>query len=313
VIVTTEIRDLRAKWQNQRQILLRADHNHADEQLARALYFANNNPLIAGVLNSIRSLPIYQGFDANNWLKDRGSADVLGAGKTSSGFSLNEEEQVAQCLRVLEMAVQKGEMSLWGIGTTTYAGSSSKLVDYIHSALEVIFDPFYHYVDDELRSMESLISPTDIMNQVQSLVESTISVQYSQTHKLLTDAYRQLFSLTADSTGASWFQMGYTCRTVLIQFANEVFKPEYIPAGQEQPKGDDAKNKLKWTARQYLKQDGAGDQYREAIESIVQANWDFVNSVGHRKQFATPEDARLAVVYTYLTISIIDQLIKETQ
>jgi hypothetical protein len=308
--MTTEIRDVRAKWQSYRQALMRADYNQADEQLARAMYFADHNPLIAGILNRLRSTSIYQQFNANEWLSGRRDADVMGAGNTSLGFSLDEDERTAQNLRVLEMAVQKGDDALWGIGTKTFGGGSTKLIDYVRSAVEVLFDPFYQYVDAELRSMESLISPMDIMNQIQSLVDNTTSTQYPQTHKLLTDAYRQLFSLTAASTGVTWNKVGYSCRDILLQFANEIFDPTYITKGQELPKGDDAKVKLKWTVRHFLKQDGAGDRYREAIESVVQANWDFVNSVGHRQKSATEGDARLSVVYTYLTISILDDVLK---
>lgn len=307
--MTTEIRDLRAKWQNYRQALLRADYNHADEQLARAMYFADHSPLIAGILNRIRSTPMYNQFDAEQWSAGRRDANVFGAGNTNLGFSLDEEERAAQHLKVLEMTVQKGDNGLLSLGTKTYGGGSTRYVDYVHSAIEVIFDPFYQFIDTELRSMESLITPTDMIGQIQSLVDSMTSIRYAQTHKLLTDAYRQLFTLTADSSGVSWFQLGYTCRHVLIQFANEVFDPRYVPEGQPQPKGDDAKEKLKWTVRRALKQEGAGDQYRGAIEKIVQANWDFVNSVGHRQKSATEADARLAVIYTYLTISVVDSLI----
>jgi hypothetical protein len=310
--MTTEIKDVRAKWQSYRQALLRTDYNHADEQLARAMYFADHNPLIAGILNRLRSTPTYQQFDANEWLSGRGPANVMGAGRTSSGFSLEEEERAAQNLKVLDITLQKGDGGLLAIGMTTYGGSSNLFIDSIHSAEDVIFDPFFFYVDNELRSKESLISPTDIVNQIQSLVDNTTSNQYPQTHKLLTDAYRQLFSLTAASTGVTWNKVGYSCRDILLQFANEIFDPTYITKGQELPKGDDAKAKLKWTVRRFLKQDGAGDRYREAIESVVQANWDFVNSVGHRQKSATEEDARLSVVYTYLTISILDDVLKGT-
>jgi hypothetical protein len=304
--VTTEIRDIRAKCQNYRQTLLRADYNHADEELARTIYFADHTPIIAGVLHQLRSTSTYRLFDPLVWLQSRRPAYVLGSGHSNLGFSLDESERSIQCLKVLEFSIEKRQNGLLSIGETTYGGSSTKYTDHVHSAIEVIFDPFYHYVDSELRSLESLITPTDIINQVQSLVDGESSINYPQTHKLLTDAYRQLFTLTAASTGMSWNKAGYSCRDVLIQFANEIFDPEYVPKDQEQPKGDDAKAKLKWVVRHFLKQDGAGDRFREAIEDIVQANWDFINSVGHRQKSATEEDARLAVIYTYLTISIVD-------
>ena len=82
-----------------------------------------------------------------------------------------------------------------------------------------------------------------------------------------------------------------------------------MPEDVDQPKGDDAKAKLKWMARHYLREAGAGDRYRESIEGIIEANWDFVNAAGHRQTSATQEDARLAVIYTYLTVVVIDRIL----
>ena len=69
-----------------------------------------------------------------------------------------------------------------------------------------------------------------------------------------------MFTLKSDSSGKSWYQIGYACRSVLVKFGNEVFDSSYVPEGEPQPKEDDAKNKLKWTARHFLKLSGAGEQ-----------------------------------------------------
>lgn len=45
------------------------------------------------------------------------------------------------------------------------------------------------------------------------------------------------------------------------------------------------------------------------MEHIAEANWEFINNLGHRKD-ASELDARLGVIYTYLTIWIIDNQIK---
>ena len=310
--MTAETRELRVRWQNHRQTLLRADYNHADEELARALYFADHSPIIAGILQHLRSMSLYQEFDAEKWLSDRGSAGCIGAGRTNLGFSFDDTERVIQCLKVLELAVKcfnEGRDGLLAIGDTTYGGSSRQFIDRIRSAIELIFDPFYEYVDAELRAQETLITPTDIMNQIQNLVDSETSARYPQTHQLLVDAYRQLFTLSAASSGASWYQVGYSCRQTLVRFANEVFDPSYVPQDQDQPRQDDARGKLKWTVRHHLKQAGAGNRYRESVEGIVQANWDFINTVGHRQESVTEEDARLAVIYTYLTTSLVDRVL----
>lgn len=309
--MSIELTDVRARWQNQRQALLRADYNHADEELARVIYYADHNPIISRILHLLRSSSAYQTLDANTWVGGRNMAGTLGAGRTNLGFSLDEKERCAQSLKVLEWAVDRFNNQsdgLWPIGETTYGGTSTKFIDFIHSAIENLFDPLYFYIDAELRNLETLITPVDIVSEIQSLVDNEASFHYPETHKLLTDAYKQLFTLTSTSSGTSWYQIGFSCRAVLVKFANEVFNPSYIPEGQEQPKEDDASNKLKWTTRYFLKSLGAGDRYRESIEKIIQANWDFVSNTGHRQESVTEKDARLALIYTYLTISIIDRL-----
>lgn len=313
--MTHEIQELLVRWQSCRQALLRAGSNQADEELARALHFADHTPIIAAVLRRLRLSPLYGKFGAETWLSGRNRAAQLGAGRTNLGFSLDETERAVQCLRVLELAVRhfgEGKDGLRMIGQTIYVGSSNKIIDHIRSAVETVFDPFFQYVDAELRAQASLITPTDIMREIQNLVDNNTSVRYQQTHQLLADAYRLLFTLSAESSTASWNQIGYSCRQTLVCFAKEVFSPIYVPEGEEQPKGDDARNKLKWTVRYHLKQAGVGDRYREAVEGIVQANWGFVSTVGHRQESVTEKDARLAVVYTYLTISLVDCVVGDS-
>jgi hypothetical protein len=308
-----ETRELRTRWQNHRQSLLRADYNQADEELAAALNFADSNPLISNVLTLLRSVTAYQSLDPADWLAKRRPADRLGAGRTNLGFSLDTTDRAAQCLRVLDWAIDQwraGEDALRVIGRTTYVGRDSDFSTRVRSAVELIFDPFFNYVDAELRNRETLITPTDIIGDIQLLVDGSASILYSETHKLLTDAYRQLFTLSATSIGSSWYQVGYSCRQVLVRFANEVFDPSFVPQGEEQPKGDDARSKLQWTIRYALKRCEVGDRYRKAQEDLVDANWQFVNNAGHRQETTTEADAKLAVIYTYLTVWMVDNAMR---
>lgn len=306
-----EIRELRARWQNYRQVLMRAEYNQADEELARALYFANTKPIIADVVSGLRKLEAYDSFDASAWLEDRPIASTMGSGQTNTRLSLDDTDRAAQCLKILEFSNQKadqGDDGLLTLGFTTHGSPGGRTIDTIRSAIQTIFEPFYQYIDGELRIRESLITPLDIIKDIQSLIDTQASTYYPETHRLLQDTYRQLFSLKAGSSGPSWNQVGYACRHVLIRFADEVFKPEFVAEGNPQPKGDDARSKLKWAARYYLRTTGAGTQYRDSLEAIVEANWSFVGAIGHRQESATEEDARLAVIYTYLTIKIINQV-----
>ncbi|MGA9100281.1 MAG: hypothetical protein WB392_15265 [Methanotrichaceae archaeon] len=306
-----EIREVRSQWQSYRQELMRADYNHADEVLARAIYFADNTPIVRNVLTKLRQTQIYKDFNTEGWLSGRSMAGCSGCGQTNLGFSLEEQERAAQSLKVLELAVnhfKRGGDGLWKIGLTTYGGSSSKIADHVQSAVDNIFNPFYSYVDKELRVQETLITPVDIMNQIQDLVDTEASIRYPETNKLLVDAYKQLFTLSAKPDGA-WNVVGYKCRDTMIAFAKEVFEPRFMPEEEAQPKDDDVKSKLKYTARFHLKENGCGEMHRGAIENIIEANWEFINNLGHRRD-TSESDARLGVIYTYLTIWVVDNEIK---
>lgn len=308
--MSIEIGDARTRWQNTRQALLRADFNHADEELARAIHFADHHPIIGGLLKKLRENDSYKSLEVADWIKEHNDRNII-----NLNFSLDDEERCAQSLKMIDWMnsqFETGSSGLRTIGQITYIGSSSKFIEYIHSAIENLFDPLYFYIDTELRNLDTLITPAEIIKEIQSLVDNEVSIHFPETHKLLTDAYKQLFELATDSSGTSWYQVGYSCRAVLVKFAYEVFNPIYVPEGQEQPKADDAGNKLKWTSRHLIKSLGYGDRYKESIEKIIQANWDFVSNLGHMQQSASEKDARLALIYTYLTIEILDRLLHST-
>lgn len=150
------IRDIMLRWQNCRQSLLRADFNQADEELARAIYLAKHTEIIKQIIEDLQSTEIYQKFDAEKWLGIRGCAGTMGCGQTNLGFSYDEKEHAAQCLKVLELSINhstKSESGLIEIGFTVDCGSG-KYIEMIRTVIDYIFDPFYRYIDTELRSLE---------------------------------------------------------------------------------------------------------------------------------------------------------------
>ena len=151
------IRDVMLRWQNCRQTLLRANYNQADEELERAIHFAKNTEPITQIIEDLQSTELYQRFDAEGWLANRKFAGTFGSGKTNLGFSIDQKEFVAQCLKVLELSINhstKGEDGLIKIGFTVDCGSG-KFNEMIKTVIEYIFDPFYRYIDTELRYLES--------------------------------------------------------------------------------------------------------------------------------------------------------------
>lgn len=170
------IRDIMLRWQNCRQSLLRADFNQADEELARAIYFAKNTDRIKQIIEDLKSIELYQEFDAEGWLNSRGHAGTFGCGQTNLGFSYDEKEHAAQCLKVLELSINhsnSGKSGLIEIGLTVDCGSD-RYIEKIRTAIDYIYDPFYRYVDTELRFLEkddSTNIQTDVnkMNKIKVL------------------------------------------------------------------------------------------------------------------------------------------------
>lgn len=307
--MSIEIDQKQADWQEKRRLLISSEFNQADEELARLLYFGNNDPIISGILHSLRQSPAYLDLDVSSWIKEHNRYI-----NSNLGFSLDETERCAQCLRILDWVSNNhdGEKTgLWNLGTCTYIGSSTKLIDFIHSALDVFFEPIYAYVCSQLRKLKSIVTPSDIDMEIRSNIDSETSFRYPEINKLLSDTYKLIFSLATESSGNSWFQVGYSCRTILIKFADVIFKSEYVPQNIEQPKKDDADTKLKFTCRAMLKSLRYGDRYRESIEKVITANWDYISSVGHRGEKVTEKNAKFALLYTYMTLSIIIDLIDE--
>lgn len=141
------------RWLRALQSLQRADWNQADEELARLVNLAQNDPGIKALLGPLRDSQAYREFDAREWLRTRSRADVHGAGKTNLGLALDETSRLGQLLAITELAVElTGDrtLGLLEIGSTTYAGRSSRHFDRMQSAVETIVFPLWKFVDDEL-------------------------------------------------------------------------------------------------------------------------------------------------------------------
>ena len=86
--MTIEIKEIRVKWQNSRQALLRADYNHADEELARVIYFADHNPIISNILNKLRYGLIEKGYSIQVISYLNGQIDLLNKLITKESFNV---------------------------------------------------------------------------------------------------------------------------------------------------------------------------------------------------------------------------------
>lgn len=90
----------------------------------------------------------------------------------------------------------------------------------------------------------------------------------------------------------SYAAVGNVCRSALVALANELYQPYMLPAGAGEPKGDDAKGKLKYAARHYAA--GHSSRQSEGLGKVIEGVWTFTSAAPHRKN-ATRREAELCV------------------
>ena len=113
-----------------------------------------------------------------------------------------------------------------------------------------------------------------------------------ESHSVLDTARRELDSASEPEAFAA---VGNVLRSAIIALGDELYKPHMLPSGESEPKGDDARQKLKFALRHYFA--GRAERYREGIEGVVDACWGIVSPVPHRKSATRDElEAALAIV-----------------
>ena len=107
-------------------------------------------------------------------------------------------------------------------------------------------------------------------------------------------------SLASAEDPSGYAAVGSMCRSALIALANEIYQPHMRPPEVPEPKGDDARSKLRQTARHC----GAGMRGRqdEGFQKVIDGTWTFGPALAHRKN-AKRQDAEVCVA---LVTSVFD-------
>lgn len=111
-----------------------------------------------------------------------------------------------------------------------------------------------------------------------------------KSHEVLQTARREL---DAAEDSASYANVGNSCRGALIALANELYASHMLRAGETEPDGDDARQKLRYVARHYL----AGRSQRcrggltKAVNGTTEGVWDMASPLVHKYETATREEA----------------------
>jgi len=285
-----EIRSIRLELQQKKNTLLYADHTVADKRLTDFLNFLDTNPLISKILIKLPATNInWEEWEQNLW------------SAMDYGFPEEENLTARMCYDVLKR--YRGR-SLINIAVNFHTGSNN-ITDHEQKYFETFVPFLFEYLDKKLSEAETLISPTDMVNEIQEIVDETTLEKYPDIHKRLIEVYKKLY---VAETNDDYRGIANICRSIITDFASIIFDPTYLPPNTPALQEDNAKDKLKYTYRHFAKKKKT--QYQDAKQSIILETWNLVCACVHRKNIQTSE-IKECVLFTYLIINTLIHVSEE--
>ena len=285
-----EVRQTRLKIQRLRDNLFQTDSDRCSSDWQILWDFIHADPFTRDIVAGLKQYS----FNFPDWLEKA---------RLTRGYSFpsNERDRAAMCLAILCPANFASTDDTWDISADLMLEKtgSPNIARLIQAFFEAFLTPLYQYIDERLLERESVVTPSDIMLEVTQAVGEPIVNQFPKTVEALQTAYRDLHSASGK---VIWQNVGNSCRAALIAFADEIYEPNMLPAGIGKPKGDDAKLKITLALRHHwAKRKSKRGPFLEALEGLIDATWDLVSSLVHRKN-ANENDAKACVMYTYLAV-----------
>lgn len=146
----------------------------------------------------------------------------------------------------------------------------------------------------------------EIFNDTKKFVDNKLLEINSKVLKDLTTSYQNLKDVS-DTNSAS--KIAFSCRQILEDFSDSIYKDEFLPTGNEKPKKNQIKNKIRFTLA-----NTSSKSNKKIIQSQVDylsKLIDFIQKNIHPKNYQLhKEDANRCIIYTYLIIGDILKILE---
>lgn len=278
-----EIRLLRKKLQTKKSELVSSTSETADRNLKNFLGLVQTDQILSKVINKVD----IGKYDWEAWEVSLNGGGL--GGRADYDIPVEDDKSARFCYELLD----KYKDSVWAIAHNFYPGTNN-ITDHIRKFLDIFVPPLYNYLDEQLQEAEIMISPVDIAKDIMESVDK--NEDYQAVAPRLNEAYKKLY---VAKTNDDYIAISNICRSVLIDFATQIYKVEYLPQKVEFPKGDDAKTKLKYTYKALQKDKHSN--FETGREKMIDGVWQMISSNVHRKNILKSE-IKECVLLTYLTI-----------
>jgi len=232
-------------------------------------------------------------------------------GRSSSGTRVMEDYRVSLPVPNIERGASKGLGIFLPSKDVIRSGSEQQVTIesiYLMHILDSVKDKALELVKSTIVEYEYGSMLSDIFVEYKQLVDRRLLVMCPEAIVSLTKAYRDLVQA---QESIALKQVAFACRDVLQEFADSLYKEEYLPQGESAPKKEQYMNKIRYSLRHILTKDQ--DTERELFQSLLiymdKLN-DLVQKDVHGK--IGKEDANRCIIYTYLFMGDILKMLPET-
>ncbi|KPJ53500.1 MAG: hypothetical protein AMJ37_01320 [Dehalococcoidia bacterium DG_18] len=211
---------------------------------------------------------------------------VIQPATTSKAFKLKTDVGCFQELRAAGYIVGGR-----GISSRLEGNVTARSLDIVQ-LLESAFDYY-----DEKHDF-----PTTLADERREFVDSRISTAYPEVVAYMKKAYDAIW---VDQPEGNWSSVAHDCQDALKTFANNLYKSEYASTlKKEEPSYADFEEKLDII----ISANASGSRHEELRKLLVRLN-KYTNARRH-DMGTTREEAKRCVLYTYLLMSEICELIQ---
>lgn len=195
---------------------------------------------------------------------------------------------------------------------------SGVVVDDILDIISIQIEEIIQKVQNELFTKTSQLQiilefdlvSEEIFNEAKEFVDSSLNIISQDALNKITSAYRDLNDA---NTPIRWSQIALACIDGLVDFANSIYKKEYLPNGEVKPIREHFVKKIKFTLNSVV-QSKEKLKYIESLGSYIKNLKDYLEANKHRSDLITKNDARRCVIYTYLIINdVLEEILKEPE
>lgn len=238
--------------------------------------------------------------------------------RVTEKLSMIEEYPLSQSVAELEECVEEG-LFIYGGPTINaiiehlkfpvYKGLVSPVT--IRKVLNAVGNKVLDFVNSTTLALEYTEIQSGIFEEAREYVDKKLTFSRRTLEKLVATYH----ALPRAETPLAYSQVAFACREILQDFTDAIFKPKYVRKGEAQPTHEQTKIKLKLALRERLAE-GKVRETNVALARIEYLNTYFdeltsyIQKQVHPKDFEpTADDAKRCVIYTYLIIWDVIQLL----